>query len=224
MNNTNQHLYAIYQNIHSFYEYRKLYPITPMLKQDQFIKDIQKNKYMMMPSALTSDISNDDGSIDKQKLVTIETKKIVVIMLIYPGTECENKRANMVKFINKITYQFADVIIITPIKISAGVMKGLRSMFVDSDKAYRTYKSFTYTLFNSVLPKHDLVPKYEILSKDKIIELESYHVDTNTLPKIFENDPQMVWIGANIGDVIKFVYLSETTIEAIGYCKVVPNI
>ncbi len=215
MNNTNQHLYSIYKNIHSFYEYRNMHAMDPIMEQDKFIKDIQKNKCIIMTSV---------PNVDKQKLDNAENMKVLVILLVYPGTECENKKANMTKLISKITSAFADVIIITPVKISAGVSKGLKTMNVNTKKAYRSYRSFTYTLFNSVLPEHDLVPKYEILNDEQIDVLKEWNIDPDTLPKIFENDPQMVWAGAQVGDVVKFTYLSENTIEAIGYCKVIQNI
>ncbi len=224
MNNTNQHLYMIYSNIHSFYEYRNLYPLSPMKEQESFIKMIQKDKYMILPSVPKKYIETSDGQIDKQKLENAENMRLVVILLVYPGTECENKQANMIKIINKITYNFTEVLVITPIKISAGVSKKLKSLSVDTDKSYKLYKSFTYTLFNTVLPNHILVPKYEILNEEQIDELKKWYIDPNTLPKILENDPQMVWLGAKVGDVIKFTLPSEITIESVQYCIVIHNI
>jgi DNA-directed RNA polymerase subunit H (RpoH/RPB5) len=50
---------------------------------------------------------------------------------------------------------------------------------------------------------------------------KSYEIDN--LPKIFEDDPQMIWIGANPGDIIKSVFLSEVTIESINYRIVISN-
>jgi len=221
MNNTNQHLYAIYRNIHSFYEYRKLHALKPVSEQDDFIKNIQKDKYVILPSIPNIDIQTSEGKIDDQKLANAEKMKILIVLLVYPGTECENKRANMIKIINKINFAFADVLIITPIKISAGVTKGLKALSINNKKAYRSFKPFTYTLFNSVLPAYDLVPKYEILNQEQIKKLEECRINPTTLPKIFENDPQMVWLGAKIGDVIKFIMPSEITIESIGYCTVI---
>ncbi len=224
MNNTNQHLFAIYNNIHSFYDYRKLYALDPKMDQDRFIKRIQKDKYVVMSSIPAKSIQTESGEVDQQKLSKANDMPVVVVVLVYPGTECENKRANMLKILAKVQHPFAEVIVITPIKISPGVAKGLRAMSTHTKTSDRTFKAFTYTLFNSVLPEHDLVPKYEILDAAQIEALEEWHIDPNTLPKIFEHDPQMVWLGARVGDVVKFTQLSEITIEAIGYCKVVPMV
>lgn len=236
MNNTNQQLYVIYKNVSRFYEYRRLVSIDEELDQDKFIKTIQKDKYIILSSVNRKDVSNEDGSVDESKMLSIKTKinshneksasqsfTITNILLVYPGTECESKRANMIKLINHIRYPQANVIIITPTKISSGVAKGLSSLSSQKEHRGHTFKNFTYNLLNSIIPEYELAPKYEILNEDQIKELKDWFIDTDSLPKIFEHDPQMVWIGASVGDIVKYTYLSEVTIEGVGYCKVVPS-
>lgn len=236
MNNTNQQIYAIYQNIKSFYSYRKLVSLDDEMTQDQFIKNIQKDKYVLLSSVDVSEVKTNDNTIDQAKLTMLKnligsfnekSKELSItitnILLIYTGTDCESKRANMMKLINHIRYPRSNVIIITPTKVSSGVAKGLQMLSSKREHQYHDFKVFTYTLLNSILPEHELVPKYEILSDSQVEKLKEWFIDPEAFPKIFENDPQMVWIGATVGQVIKFIYLSEVTIEAIGYCKVVPS-
>lgn len=236
MNNTNQQLYTIYKNIQTLYKYRRLVSLDDEQSQDQFIKSIQKDKYILLSAANRSDVVNDAYEIDQSKISKIKTivhahnekskdSKISItnILLIYPGTDCESKRANMMKLINHVRFPLSEVIIITPFKVSSGVSKGLQMISGKSEHKGHTFKHFTYTLLSSVLPEHELVPRYEILSEDQIDELKKWFIDPDSLPKVFENDPQMVWIGAKEGDVLKFTYVSEITIEAIGYCKVIPS-
>lgn len=217
MNNTNQHLYSIYENIQSFYGYRKLSSIDPKLNQEQFIKSIQKDKYIILSSIRKADADRTKITKDDFPDEIVAT----VVLLVYPGTDCESKRANMLKLVNHIPFKKHETIIITPTKISTGVNKGLLAIMRDNHN--QSFKAFTYTLFNSVLPEHELVPSYEILTSEQIEVLKNWFIGPDTLPKIFENDPQMVWIGAKVGDVVKFTYLSETTINAIGYCKVISS-
>jgi len=234
MNNINQHLYAIYQNINSFYDYRGLVPLTETLSQDKFISTIQKDKYLILPSVNKLDVAGDSDTIDPTLLQTVKDNfnsiqstneedtpmpVVTVVLLVYPNTECESKRAIMVKMLNRINYDIVDVLIITSIKVSTGISKSLYSMSTSK----RSFRSFTYTLFNSILPEHELVPKYEILNKSQIDQLKDCLINPDMLPSVFENDPQMIWLGARVGDVVKFVYPSEITIESIGYCKIVPN-
>ena len=236
MNNTNQQLYVIYNNIQCFYKYRNLVSLDDELSQDQFIKTIQKDKYLLLSSidkkAVMIEEKIDNGKVKnvKELIESFNEKSkanditITNILLIYPGTECESKRANMMKLINHIRFPRADVIIITPTKVSSGVAKGLQGLSSQKEHRGHDFKVFTYTLLNSVLPEHELVPQYEILTDKQVEKLKEWFVDPDSFPKIFENDPQMVWIGAKVGQVIKFVYLSEVTIEAIGYCKVINSI
>ena len=236
MNNTNQQIYTIYSNIQSFYGYRKLVSLDDEMTQDQFIKTIQKDKYVLLSSVDIADVQNSANELDEDKLKIIKKRigsfnekskdsdiAITNILLIYPGTDCESKRANMMKLINHVRYPRSNVIIITPSKVSSGVSKGLQMLSSKREHQHHDFKAFTYTLLSSIIPKHELVPKYEILSKGQIDKLKEWFVDPESFPKIFENDPQMVWIGAKVGQVIKFTYLSEVTIEAIGYCKVIAS-
>ena len=236
MNNTNQQIYTIYQNVQSFYRYRKLVSLDDEMTQDQFIKTIQKDKYVLLSSVGMDQVQNGEEQLDQSKLKTIRTlinsfnekskeSKVTItnILLIYPGTDCESKRANMMKLINHIRYPRSNVIIITPTKVSSGVAKGLQLLTSKKEHQHHDFKVFTYTLLNSILPEHELVPRYEILSETQVDKLKEWFLDPESFPKVFENDPQMVWIGAKVGQVIKYIYLSEVTIEAIGYCKVISS-
>jgi DNA-directed RNA polymerase subunit H (RpoH/RPB5) len=292
MNNTNQQLYAIYNNIQRFYSYRKLVSLDKELSQDQFIKLIQKHKCLVLSSidralvtspageindALLHEFKNsflqrimypekfDDTNAIKRMIhnefpsMTVvmsgESKTVVVpanadsnidsdsdaeeisraamltkdvkvtnILLVYPGTECETKRANMAKFIGRVRFPKSEVFIITPIKISTGVTKALSAWTTVKAHRYHKFRAFTYTLLSSVIPEHHLAPSYRILSGTEIAKLQAWFSEPDSLPKIFESDPQMVWIGAQVDDVVAFTYPSEITIEAIRYCKVIPNV
>ena len=237
MNNTNQQLFSIYKNIQVLYQYRRLVSLDDEYTQEQFIKHIQKDKYILLSAANRSDVVGNSDELDNSKISKLknlihtynEKSKssdavITNLLLIYPGTECENKRANMLKLINHIRYPLANVIIITPTKVSSGVAKGLQALSGRSEHRGHDFKTFTYSLLSSVLPEYELVPKYEILTQEQIDNLKKWFIDPNSLPKVFEHDPQMVWIGAKVGDVIKFTAMSEVTIESIGYCIVVPSV
>lgn len=224
MNNTNQQLFSIYQNIFVFYEYRNLISVDEPLTQADFAKKIQKDKYILL-SAIDKSHADEITSIAKYIDNFNEksfSRDIVVthMLLIYPGTECESKRANMMKFVNHIRYPYSMVLIITPTKLSNSVVKGLVALANTKEHKHHTFKAYTYTLLNAILPKHKYVPEYKILSAE---EVSAINLDPNTLPRRFEDDPQMVWIGAKIGQVIRYKYLSETTMHGYNYAVVVPS-
>jgi DNA-directed RNA polymerase subunit H (RpoH/RPB5) len=236
MNNTNQQLYTIYSNIQKFYVYRRLISLDALQTQDEFITQIQKNKYVILSSVNIADVVDANGAVDESKVGLIRqeieghnekskqlTTIITNIILVYPGTECEGKRASMTKLINHIRYPRANIVIITPVKVTSAVIRWLYSLNASKEHKYHDFKSYTYTLLNSVIPEYELAPKYDILTAEQINQLKTWFIEADALPKVFDTDPQMVWIGASVGDVVKFTYLSEVTIEAVGYCVVIPS-
>ena len=202
MNNINQQLFTIYQNLDVFYEYRGLVSIDEKLENAKFAQTIQRDKYLVL-SAIAKSAKKGP------------TTRTFVTVLVYPGTLCETKWESMQRLINHIRHPNADVMFITPTKIANGVAKKLSSLSNESEHSERTFVAHSYNLLLSVVPRFELAPKYEILPETIAREFDSF-----TLSKISENDPQIVWIGGRVGDVIKFTYLSEVTIHAIGYCVV----
>jgi DNA-directed RNA polymerase subunit H len=66
--------------------------------------------------------------------------------------------------------------------------------------------------------QHVLVPKHEILSKEKAKEvLERYKVSPHQLPLIKSSDPVAKAIGAKPGDILKITRDSPTAGRAIAY-------
>jgi DNA-directed RNA polymerase subunit H len=70
--------------------------------------------------------------------------------------------------------------------------------------------------------RHVLVPKHEILPKDKVDELlERYKIHLHQLPLIKSSDPAAQAIGAKPGDVLKITRSSQTAGEAVVYRHVI---
>ncbi len=66
--------------------------------------------------------------------------------------------------------------------------------------------------------QHVLVPKHEILSKEKAKEvLERYKISPHQLPLIKSSDPVVKAIGAKPGDILKITRDSPTAGRAIAY-------
>ncbi len=66
--------------------------------------------------------------------------------------------------------------------------------------------------------RHVLVPKHEILSKNKVDELlKKYKITVYQLPLIESSDPAAKEIGVKSGDVVKITRNSQTAGKAIVY-------
>lgn len=70
--------------------------------------------------------------------------------------------------------------------------------------------------------RHVLVPKHEILPKDKVEELlDRYKITLHQLPLIKSSDPAVREIGGKPGDVIKIIRNSPTAGKAVAYRYVI---
>ena len=71
---------------------------------------------------------------------------------------------------------------------------------------------------------HDLVPLHQIISeKDKNDLLKKYKIEPNQLPKILDNDPVCISIGAKPGQILKIIRKSHTADESFSYRLVIES-
>ena len=74
------------------------------------------------------------------------------------------------------------------------------------------------------LMKHQLVPYHQILSdKEKKELLEKLNITPDQLPKIINNDPVAINIGAQPGQIIKIIRKSRTAKIAEAYRFVIES-
>ena len=94
---------------------------------------------------------------------------------------------------------------------------------LDEDAIREYYNKFSGSRLN--ITHHGLVPKHEVLSKEKAQEmLKSFHCSHGSLPKIMDTDPMILKIKARAGDIIKITRRSPTAGEAYYYRLVVKSI
>lgn len=223
MDNLNQTLYKLYQNCDKFFEYQNLKKISSELSQEDFLKAITREKYITITAVPNESI--DTIGLDKLQKIIINYKensnnidvRATTIIILYPGTEAESKRANMMKFINHIRYPKTDAIVITPTALNSSVAKNINKGIQNGLRV----KSYTYDLLSRVIPEHEYCPECRILTKKEISDLESHNINPKSLKRIFSYDPLMVWYGANPGDVIEVKLPSEVTLEMIEYAFVI---
>ena len=70
--------------------------------------------------------------------------------------------------------------------------------------------------------EHVMVPDHKIMSEEEVADLLShYNITTEQLPKIYNDDPAVKTIGAQVDDVIRIVRTSHTAGRAEAYRLVI---
>jgi DNA-directed RNA polymerase subunit H (RpoH/RPB5) len=78
--------------------------------------------------------------------------------------------------------------------------------------------------FNIEKSKGSLCSKHVILTEEEAqVALYSNMIEKESLPKISELDPQIIWIGGQPGDIIKITPYSEITGFSVVYRLVIPS-
>jgi DNA-directed RNA polymerase subunit H (RpoH/RPB5) len=86
-------------------------------------------------------------------------------------------------------------------------------------------QSAHYTNFSMILPKGPLCYPHRILSHAEILQLANNELCSYIigLPKIYDSDPQCLWIGAQVGDVLEITMYTDMAYEVIVYRVVIPK-
>jgi DNA-directed RNA polymerase subunit H (RpoH/RPB5) len=191
-------LYSIYENILTFAtEWRKYNVISKKLSQEEFRRSIAMETYIMI------EMKKPDGTQISTHLVAEGSK------IIAHGVEFK-------KLINKIKDQ-TEVILVTHEPLKRNILKNI--------SLYKKIKFHRYLHqhFIIIIPKGPLCYQHRILSHDEIKDLLNNQLMCylTNLPKICIDDPQCIWIGAKIGDVIEVKSYSDLTGTNISYRVVI---
>lgn len=205
MTNSNYTLTIIYNNLYTYFNYKKLIPLDEKTNDDDFIKYIYNNEYFTIPT-ITSNYNSDDIKEIRDNLDNINYKneknyKLTYILLFHYNSELYSKTQDLKKIINtfkKNPFKY-EIMLITKNQISTHVKN-----YIDSVKTKLSIINYTYKLFTIIIPKHILSNKHEILSKEeeeKILNNVLFCKKSN-LPKIKLADPQIIWSSGKIGDIV----------------------
>ena len=190
-----------YQNVLLFAKKWRKYKIeTGILNQESFRKAMQADQYVL--------ISCLDTARNKQ----------VLIYLFDKNSKYTNFSQEMKKLLKKIKDP-CTVLLITYKELSA-----YHSRTINQEKHLQV-EVYNHAIFALETPMAPGVDEHRIMSREEVIQLTnndlcSYVIN---LPKILDSDPQCIWIGAEVGDVIEIKMLSDIIGETYQYRVVVPK-
>lgn len=186
----NKLLFTIYSNLFEFIKYRGLSAVEEPKLYEEFV-----------------------NTITTKNNVFINTNENILIVLIYSDAELL-KTPELKKLFKLIPSTINELILVSKDSISnSSVIKQMKTT------ANYNICNYKYSHFKIIIPKHIYVPEHSILPEEEHEYLLNNVLIThkNRLAIILLNDPQCIWLGAKIGDIIKIKRKSEVAGYAYYY-------
>ena len=194
-------LYEKYLNIQKFItDYRKYSVKEAFLSEEKFHKTMNMDTYIKI------DCRDKKG-------------KPIIMYFLHPDSDYAGKASYFSKLMQQVK---------TPTEIMF-IMRNEPSTYIAKAMVKREFNHiikhiWLHIIFALEIPRGPHCPTHTILNENekKILLTESLKIHPLKLPVIYKNDPQCIWIGAEIGDIIKIEGLSYATGISIRYKIVSP--
>lgn len=187
-----------YLNIHEFAEkWRGYKRVSEILTRDKYRSSIQHMSYILIKYV------RDQGHP-------------VLIYLFAKNSKYAEQSTELKKLLMSIRVP-SDVMLITKNEFKIYSVKAI------AVAKHLNVKTFLHENFSIIIPKGPLCQPHRILSAketNRVLTKELF-CDISNLPKIYENDPQCIWIGAEIGDVVEVISDSDISGKYMTYRLVV---
>lgn len=200
--------YQIYKNIIIWItEYRKWKILDGLIDDERsYIKFLQPHQYYMIKAS---------DPIDN---------KIIYIFILSPGSAYahESKHFSLLQqLMQHSDKQTVEMYAITENPVKPNILKKMAEFRKDRI----IVKNYTYDIFKQVLPKakNVIIPKHSIIDKKDVPQImdDMKVTDLSQFPRIPVSDPQCIWIGAKIGDLLLIEGPSESAGRRIVYRYVI---
>ena len=163
---------------------------------------------------------------------TVEYRE-VYIYLIEPGSKYAKTTQEIKKILNKVKFvvdksnssgnksKTADVIFVTYQPFNIYGKKAIAS----ADFKHLRIFTYLHEIFDMILPNGPLCYPHRIMTRSEILNLcnNELYCYIENLPKIYDEDPQCIWIGAKGGDVIEIKISSDISGTVYQYRTVIPR-
>ena len=204
--------HKVYINILELINYRHLQVLNPPIKK--YNADELERKLVDDNNTITIDCIDAPNHIKREPT---DTK-----IILTAGKEIPNKSKelfNVLKQINIPKNKNLDVIIINEFAYKPNVESVLIDFKKNNPKV--NISMYKYDNFIIVIPKHDSVFPHRVMDEDEVnLLLNDLKCEKKSLPMIKLNDPQNIWIGGKVGDVLE-IDRHEIICENYGYRVVI---
>lgn len=204
--------------IHEFFPYRGfILSKNYSIKDDEIISDMEKNGFIRIDGINKKNPRNgrdvivviviknvDNSNIDLKKI-----KKIIEDI----DNESISKNNTLDELFLIVHKEMFDK------KNFMDIIKELQNRQKNNETAYYTicpYHNFAFSV-----PKCKILIPHIIMSKEEVSELlQSERINIKDLPVILSTDVNIIWNGGRIGDVVKIIRNSETSLLSVVYRRI----
>ena len=197
-------LYEKYENVQQFIiKYRK-YQLAPDEKFYEFAdfkKNIQIEQFI------------------RHKCINTKKNRVVFIYMFKHESKYIKTTSQFKRLMDKLPMEPADVIIISKNELSVYINKSIIKY------KHLTISNYMHKYFSIELSNGPLCSPHTILTNNEVRSLCSRDLIVHplSLPAMSINDPQNVWIGGELGQIIRIKSVSEITGRSIRYRIISPD-
>jgi DNA-directed RNA polymerase subunit H (RpoH/RPB5) len=166
----------------AFCPYRGIKVMTPAINQNDLIKNMQFDMYI--------------------KIIGEKDDKKIVIAILGRNEKGVNEIVAITEkfrlFLNNIKEQDSEIILISPVKFQTHVLNYIAEHGLNK----RIYR-YDYDNFKIVVPLGPGCGQWRILSPDEAKkQIEIHNLDQKEMKKVYTYDAQIIWLGAQPGDIV----------------------
>lgn len=190
-----------YQNLQIFAKkWRNYTPETQPRDKDTFRNDMQFSEYV--------DLKYRDN----------KTRNPVIIYLFSPDSKYAKNSPELRKLFYKIKRP-TKVILVTKDPLKTFSQNVIRDMAF----AHLDVSVYRHETFNIVVPEGPLCYPHRVISPEEVRRLLNNDLFCYLInpSKIRVDDPQCIWIGAEVGDIVEITSLSDIALRSIHYRLVI---
>jgi DNA-directed RNA polymerase subunit H (RpoH/RPB5) len=231
--------YRVYKNLFELVKYRKLRMTSgdltelsgsnpEMLEENDLINVIQKEGYIMLGAEYTEKKVKKLIPGMHPSTVNLPTKTIFVLLnersVHTSSANNFEKLLNKIPDINSSGNQFnMDILVITSDQQKSGITNkpGKFSHIGSESEGFVRITMHNYSMFTSNRMKNVAVSPAKILSQKNAKQIvRELNISKLNLPKMKVNSVVAVWLGAEVGDIVKEIMDSEATGQELKFMYV----
>lgn len=191
--------YNRYENLHIFAEeWRKFKRISNKKDKISFRKEIQQYEYAKLEY-----LNENNG-------------RNIHIYLFSKKSKYAEQSQHLKRLLARIKDP-SDVILVSALPLKIYSIKAINIF------KHLNVKRYLHENFSLIIPNASLCYRHRIMSNTEVLDLLNnvLYCHLINLPKIFVEDPQCIWIGAEVGDIVEISMESNINGEHLQYKTVV---